>query len=138
MNSDDQSDINNWMVLVIDDAYDNAFIVSQILAFYGAKVQIAGGGHEALRILKWFQPTLILLDLVMPEMNGYAVKDAIRKLYPGATFPIIAHTANVDSSEADALLQQGFDGYLLKPFHVDEVTPRLRDILHRKRQSPDN
>ncbi|MCI0712004.1 MAG: response regulator [Chloroflexi bacterium] len=138
MNSDDESDIKNWTVLVIDDAYDNAFIVSQILAFYGAKVQIAGGGHEALRILKWFQPTLILLDLNMPDMNGYLVKDAIRKLHPNAPYPIIAHTANVNPSEAKTLLDKGFDGYLLKPFHVDEVTPRLREILNRKRRSEDN
>lgn len=137
MNPDD-NDIKNWTVLVIDDAYDNAFVVSQILAFYGAKVQIAGNGQEALRILKWFKPTIILLDLNMPEMNGYAVKDAIRKLFPNATFPVIAHTANVNPSEAKTLLDKGFDGYLLKPFEIEDVMPTLREVLRRKHLSQDN
>lgn len=137
MNPDD-NDIKNWTVLVIDDAYDNAFVVSQILAFYGANVQIAGNGQEALRILKWFKPTIILLDLNMPEMNGYAVKDAIRKLFPNATFPVIAHTANVNPSEAKTLLDKGFDGYLLKPFEIEDVMPTLREVLRRKHLSQDN
>jgi CheY-like chemotaxis protein len=135
MNTRNGCDVKDWTILVVDDAYDSAYMVSQVLAFYGAKVQIATNGQQALKLMKWFKPTMILLDLQMPGMNGYEVKDVIHKLYPKAPFPIIAHTATVNEAEAPLLLQQGFDGYVLKPFDVDQVLPMLQKILERKRMA---
>lgn len=126
-------DVKDWTILVIDDAYDSAYMVSQTMACYGAKVQIANSGAQALKLMKWFKPTMILLDLQLPDMNGYEVKDIILKIFPQAPFPIIAHPATVNLAEAPDLVKQGFDGYVLKPIDVDGILSKLKSILERKR-----
>jgi CheY-like chemotaxis protein len=127
------NDVKEWSILVVDDACQSANMVKQVLAFYGAQVEVANNGPEALKLMQWYKPTMVLLDLQMPEMNGYEVKDIIHKIYPNAPFPIIAHTATVNEAEAPSLLKEGFDGYILKPIDVDGIVRMLQKILERKR-----
>ncbi|MCI0712003.1 MAG: response regulator [Chloroflexi bacterium] len=129
------NDVKQWSILVVDDDYQSANMVKQVMDFYGAKVEIATNGPEALKLMQWFKPTMVLLDLQMPDMNGYEVKDVIHKIFPNAPFPIIAHTATVTEAETPSLLKQGFDGYILKPIDVDGIVRTLQQILERKRFS---
>lgn len=128
-------DAKEWTILVVDDACQSANMLKQVLNFYGAKVEVASSGPEALKLMLWYEPTMILLDLQMPDMNGYELKDIIHKIFPNAPFPIIAHTATISESEAPSLLKQGFDGYILKPIDVDGIVRTLQKILERKRFS---
>ena len=127
------NDAKDWTILVVDDAYHSARMVKQALSFYGAKVEVVSSGQEALKMMLWYKPTMVLVDLQMPDLNGYEVKDIIKKIFPSAPFPIIAHTATVTESEAPSLIKQGFDGYLLKPIDVDGIVRALQQILDRKR-----
>lgn len=129
------TDVKEWSILVVDDDYQSANMVKHVMGFYGARVEIASSGPEALKLMQWFKPTMVLLDLRMPEMNGYEVRDVIHKIFPNAPFPIIAHTATVNESEAPSLLKQGFDGYVLKPIDADSIVQTLQQILERKRFS---
>lgn len=125
-----QYDISDWQVLIIDDAEDNAFVVRRILEHIGAKkVLTVNNGEAGLRILQEFEPSFILLDLAMPKMNGYVVKDTVRQNSETADLIIIAITAHVAPNEKENMLKQGFNGCIIKPFDVASLVPEIVNYL---------
>lgn len=131
-----------WEIVIMDDTPDNLRVAVTALRFHGARVHSAANGEEGLELLKTVQPTVILLDIRMPVMDGWTMFKLVREQPNFATTPIIAITAYAYESDKDELLNAGFDGYLSKPFDiftfVDEIKQFVNDALQKQQKTEYN
>ena len=118
-----------WKVLVVDDQPDNLSVAEAALQFHGAEVCIARNGIEGLIALEQFAATLILLDLSMPEMNGWEMLEQLRQNKAFASIPVIALTAHAMETDEERVMEAGFDGYIAKPFSVMTIVSEIQAIL---------
>lgn len=123
LNNDQQHSI-----LVVDDEVSIRRILETRLTMMGYKVLTAANGLEALEIFDHQNPDLIVLDVMMPKLDGYCVCQAIRKT---SKVPIIMLTAMSEVSDRIAGLDMGADDYIVKPFSPKELESRIRSILRR-------
>jgi DNA-binding response OmpR family regulator len=116
-------------ILVVDDEPHIVMGLRDALEFEGFRVIAAGKGKEAIALARSETPDAIILDLMLPDVNGYAVCEELRRL--NALVPIIMLTAR--SQEADKVrgLDVGADDYVTKPFGVNELIARMRAIFRR-------
>lgn len=129
MSSFQPENTQGWIVLIVDDHWDNVNVAQTALEFYGAEVHIARNGQEGLQLLEQFTPSIILLDLSMPVMDGWTMFDHIRARPETATVPVIAVTAHAMDTDREAVLQAGFNGYIPKPYDVTTLVPTLCEFL---------
>ena len=115
-------------VLVVDDSLTCQELVGIHLRKAGYTVKNATDGAEAVEMTKQWNPSLILLDIMMPVMNGYR---ATRKIREFSTTPIIMLSAKGGEEDKVQGLNAGADDYLVKPFSSEELMARLRAILRR-------
>lgn len=115
----------DWTVLIVDDEVDNLGVARKVLSFNGANVCEARNGLEGLEVLETVTPTFILLDLSMPEMDGWEMFKIVRSRDELAIVPVIALTAHAMSGDKERVLEAGFDGYIAKPFRIQSF---LEDI----------
>ncbi|MEM9950467.1 MAG: response regulator [Chloroflexota bacterium] len=127
-------DIDDWHVLIVDDQRDNLNIATEALRFHGAHVQTASNGIEGLEILETYSPTLVLLDLSMPEMNGWDMLKAMRDNPDTQKIPVIALTAHVMAGDEANVMAAGFDGYIPKPFSVATIVLKIQSILAQRQR----
>jgi two-component system, OmpR family, response regulator len=122
-------DGNGTRVLVVDDEQNIAEVVTMALRFEGFVVQTAATGHEALASVTSFKPHLIVLDVMLPDMEGF---DVARRLgAQRAAVPIIFLTARDATEDKVRGLTGGGDDYMTKPFSLEELVARIRTILRR-------
>lgn len=119
-------------ILVVDDIADNTFLLQTILESEGYQVEIASSGMAALELIEAAPPDLVLLDVMMPEMNGFEVTQRIRQNAALPFIPILLITGYTEPSAADGF-DVGADGFIRKPIDFDELLGRIRKIL----QPPD-
>jgi len=119
-------------ILVVDDEERLTSLVKAYLAQEGFRVVTARNGREALFIARQEKPDLIVLDLMMPEMDGYEFMRLHRK---ERETPIILLTARVEDSDKVLGLELGADDYMTKPFSPRELTARVRAVLRRAGQA---
>jgi CheY-like chemotaxis protein len=114
-------------VLVIDDAQDVADITVEMLRSLGhiaeAVYDSKSGVSRALR----FQPDVVLVDLVMPDVDGFRLVRELRAMFPGKTPKLIAYTAHKQPSFLEAADSAGFDGHLTKPVSEEELAAAVGD-----------
>jgi adenylate cyclase len=122
----------NGRILVVDDDAVNARLLEGILAPRGHEVVVARTGEEALELVQREQPDLILLDVVMPGMDGYAVCRALRENEQTAVLPVIMVTSSVEQEKKEAI-EAGADDFLPKPVNQDELLARVKSLLRIKR-----
>lgn len=127
----DPENLAEWRVLIVDDQKDNLAVAEMVFTFHKAEVRIAHNGVEGLQILKEFSPTLILLDLSMPEMTGWDMFKEIRANEATATVPVIALTAHAMAGDEERVMAAGFDGYIAKPFSVATIVYQIQAILKK-------
>jgi two-component system OmpR family response regulator len=123
----DQTDAHR--VLVVDDEPNIVDVVSMALKFQGFAVESAGTGAEALNAVADFRPHLMVLDVMLPDMEGFDV--AQRLGAQRARVPIIFLTARDDTADKIRGLSIGGDDYVTKPFSLEELIARVRTILRR-------
>lgn len=123
------SPIYNATILVVDDAPDNIVIARTALNFYGAHVYTATNGEEGIRLLQEILPTLILLDIRMPTMDGWTMFRKIRENPSLTAIPVIAVTAFAMDGDRDRILETGFNGYISKPFNLKTFVLEIETIL---------
>jgi two-component system, OmpR family, KDP operon response regulator KdpE len=116
------------LVLVADDEQRITKLVSMALTDEGFRVVTAAGGEEALAKAEEVRPDIVLLDIVMPDLDGIEVMRQIRER---RSVPVILLTARGSASEKAKGLDQGADDYIAKPFHLDELAARVRAVLRR-------
>ncbi len=118
-------------VLVVDDDSDLVILVKHILRSSGFDVLSANNGVEALRRAREVQPDLVLLDLMMPEMDGW---ETLRNLRQFSNAPVIVLSALASKDEIVRCLYEGVDDYMTKPFYKGEVVARINAVLRRAKQ----
>ena len=116
-------------VLVVDDDPAVRDSLRRSLAFNGYTVDVAGDGEEALRALARQRPDAVVLDVMMPRLDGLATCRALRAA--GDDVPVLMLTARDEVSDRVAGLDAGADDYLPKPFALEELLARLRALLRR-------
>ena len=121
-------------MLVVDDNDDNVKIMSTILLGRGFEVRIARNGQEALRSVEQQRPDLILLDVMMPGMNGMDVLDAIKGDPRNASVPIIMVTAKDQDQDVLDGYRFGAEYYITKPFTSRQLLYAIALVLGTDRQ----
>jgi two-component system, cell cycle response regulator len=120
-------------ILVVDDNPDNLEIISTRLRFRGYDVDVAAHGSEALDLVDRVQPDLILLDVMLPDIDGYEIARRIKSDDRLPFIPIILVTARDSTQDKVAGLDAGADDYLPKPINFPELEARVRSMLRIKR-----
>ena len=120
-------------ILIIEDDPLQADVVRLLLEHNGFEVVLAGDGAEGLRKLYEVQPDLVILDLILPQMDGWAVCRRIREM---STVPIIIMTSRRSDEEKVKGLRLGADDYVVKPYNPQELIARVGAVLRRTRLPP--
>src|SRR5215216_3713386 len=118
-----------YRVLVVDDETNILDVLSMALRFHGFEIETAATGDQALAAAAAFKPQLIVLDLMLPDMEGFEV--ARRLGSRRAEIPIIFLTARDATEDKVRGLSLGADDYVTKPFSLEELVARVRAILRR-------
>ena len=121
----------NKTILIVDDEKDIVELLSYNLGREGYQIARAYDGHQALQYLRENQPALVILDLMLPGINGFEICRLIGKKPDLESLPIIMLTAKTDSVDKIMGLEIGADDYMTKPFNVRELLARVRAVLRR-------
>lgn len=121
-------------ILVIDDDVTLSSVVKELLSDRGFEVAVANSGDEGIAMAKDFKPDLILLDVMLPDFDGYTLCRVFRQGKNTAQIPVIMLTAKDKTEEKIAGLRTGADDYVSKPFNGDELAERIKTVLRRTLQ----
>ena len=116
-------------ILVVDDEPSIRELLSASLTFAGFDVRVAADGREAVSQVSFTHPDLVVLDVMLPDMDGFEVLGKLREHEPG--LPVLFLTAKDDVRDKIHGLSVGGDDYVTKPFSLEEVVARIRAILRR-------
>ena len=116
-------------ILIVDDEPNIRDLLTTSLRFAGFAVQAVGNGAAAISAVLAEEPDLIVLDVMLPDMNGFSVTKRLRTA--GYTAPILFLTAKDDTQDKIMGLTVGGDDYVTKPFSLDEIVARIKAILRR-------
>ena len=133
MQSQEQSLADKERVLVIDDSSDNLELLSYILTFKGYEVVTSDRGQTALEIARSDPPDIILLDIGMPEMDGYEICQRLRSGYNTKDIPIIFVSAWNQGNNKTQAFKYGGNDYITKPYQMEEVIARVENQLQIQR-----
>ncbi len=125
-------------ILVVDDDHEIAGVVRDYLEQAGFRVLCAYDGGTALHMIRNERPALIVLDLMLPDYDGWDITRMVRGDHHLKRTPIIMLTARVDDTDKIVGLELGADDYVTKPFNPREVLARVRSVLRRSYQEDDS
>jgi two-component system, cell cycle response regulator DivK len=126
------SSVNKGTILYVEDNPDNRLLVKRILLAEDYSLLEAIDGKDALSVLETAHPDLILMDINMPDMDGYTLTAKIKSLPGFERIPILALTANVMRGDKEKTLEAGCDGYIQKPLDIDQLTREIEKFLSRR------
>ncbi len=118
-------------ILYIEDNADNRLLIRRILGSEGYQVYEASNATSALEVLHSLKPDLIMMDINLPEMDGYTLTALIRALPEMIFVPIVAITANVLKGDRERSLEAGCDGYIQKPIDIDTIGSQIDRFIKR-------
>jgi len=121
-------------LLVVDDEPNIVDLLATSLRFAGFEVATASNGSEALRVASSFKPDLLVLDVMMPGVDGFTVVRRLRQ--DGISAPVVFLTAKDATEDKVTGLTLGGDDYVTKPFSLEEVIARIRAVLRRFAERP--
>ena len=117
-------------ILIADDTASSRDLLRSILESCNYIVEEAVDGAQVLEIVNVFQPHLVILDLQIPRLDGYATAAALRQIPKLRQTPIIALTAALSQTAPDKIKQAGFSGYLVKPIGPSKLRQCVAEALH--------
>lgn len=115
-------------ILIVDDAVDNSFLLQTLLESEGYQVEVADSGQAALEKIVSAPPALVLLDVMMPGMNGFEVTRQIRRNDRLPFIPIVL-VSGYDQPDLNMALNVGANGFIRKPIDFEEVLKKVKDLL---------
>jgi two-component system cell cycle response regulator DivK len=116
-------------VLYIEDNYDNRLLIRRVLEAEGYRVFEAEDGAQGIKFLQSEKPDLVLMDINLPEIDGYEVTKRLKQLPTMTKIPVIAMTANVMKGDREKTLAAGCDGYIPKPVDIDTLPDQIARFL---------
>ena len=119
-------------ILYVEDNPDNRMLVRRILTAENYMLLEATNAVQAINLLETTTPDLILMDINMPDMDGYTLTTRIRSMPGLERIPILALTANVMRGDKEKTLEAGCDGYIQKPLDVDQLIREIEKFLARR------
>jgi two-component system, cell cycle response regulator DivK len=117
------------LILHIEDNFENRVLIRRILLSEDYQILEAESAHQALSILDEQKPDLILMDINMPDMDGYTLTTELKSRPDLHNVPIIAITANVMRGDRERVFKSGCDGYIEKPIDVDRFLDQIASFL---------
>jgi DNA-binding response OmpR family regulator len=120
-------------ILIVDDKVSAQRLIADYLAANGFRTVTANNGREALYVARHEKPDLVLLDIMMPEMDGY---EFLRHFRKECNTPVIMLTAKMEETDKVVGLELGADDYVTKPFGMAELVARVRAVLRRVYEEP--
>ena len=118
-------------ILYVEDNIDNRTLVRRILISEDYNLIEATNAAECLKVLESTKPDLILMDINMPDMDGYTLTAKIKTTPCFERIPILALTANVMRGDKEKTLEAGCDGYIQKPLDIDQLVKEVERFLAR-------
>jgi DNA-binding response OmpR family regulator len=122
-------------ILIVDDEPAILMSLDFLMKKEGFEVYIARDGEEALTIIKKEKPDLIILDIMMPNVDGYEVCEFVKKSAQFNHIKVIFLSAKTRSADIEKGYQLGADDYVVKPFSTKELVVRVKDLLKKKTRS---
>ncbi len=123
------SDRSTWFVLIVEDEFDSQQLVSHVLKHNQIKFRIVNNGEECLEALAEVMPTVVIMDLAMPKMDGWETLVAIRTNAATAHLPVVAITAFHSDDVERGAVAAGFDAYVRKPINPVQLTRELERVI---------
>ncbi len=123
------TEVPTKLILVVDDNMMNLELLVTILNANGYKTLSTGSGLEALELAKENRPDLILMDIQMPEVDGYMALDMLRKEQTTHDIPVIAVTGNGMARDLERVANCGFDQYVVKPYKIKAILATIQEFL---------
>ncbi len=118
-------------ILMVDDDLDLCLIFKTVFEHLGYDSVFAVDGAEAVKIATTQKPDLILMDIIMPVMNGYQATRLIRQNPKTRSIPVIALTVLTSSEEREECFRSGCDDYIAKPFTIKDLASRIEKLLKK-------
>lgn len=121
-------------VLIVDDVADTRENIRKLLQFE-SDVEVVGAarsGKEGIQLAKDLDPDVVLMDINMPDVDGYSLTSQIKSTPGFASVPIVAVTANVMRGDRERSLEAGCDGYIQKPIDIDVLSQQIERFLARR------
>ena len=122
---------NSPNILIVDDTPANLRLLDEMLSALGFRNRLVTSGRQALSAARRAVPDILLLDILMPGMDGYETIRAIREKPEYRRLPIVALTAKAMKGDRDKCLEAGASDYLAKPVNTEQLMSALRMWLHR-------
>jgi len=126
-----EENMNPSKILVVEDDHDIAQLLAITMKKAGFEVAVSGNGHEAVNLIRAHPPDLLILDLMIPGIDGFEVCKEIKREPKTASVPILILTARGEEIDRVIGLELGADDYVVKPFSPRELLLRVRAILRR-------
>lgn len=123
-------------ILYVEDNLENRTLIKRVLEIEGYRVVEAADGLTGVQKAEAVSPDLILMDINLPDVDGYEATARIRKLPALASVPVVALTANVLEGDRQRALASGCNGYIPKPIDVDELPRQVKSYLSSGAQPP--
>jgi two-component system cell cycle response regulator DivK len=118
-------------ILYIEDNFDNRLLVRRVLEAEGYRVVEAEDGVQGLDYLQSETPDLVLMDINLPEVDGYEMTKRLKQLPTMTKVPVIAMTANVMKGDREKTIAAGCDGYIPKPIDIDTLPGQIAKFLRK-------
>jgi two-component system, cell cycle response regulator DivK len=117
-------------ILIVEDSPDNMRLFRTLLTLHGHDVVGLGGGEGLIRHILDSRPDLVLMDIQLPERDGFSLLEDIRREVPTA-MPVVALTAHAMSGDRERAIGAGFDGYITKPIDIRAFPAQVAEALGR-------
>ncbi len=118
-------------VLLVEDSQTTREVIANLLKKQGLKVQCAKNGEDALSLLKEMTPDIVVLDIILPKMNGYEVCRVIKSNPKTKDVPVIICSSKKEDFDRYWGMKQGADAYIAKPFQGSELIATIKQLLRK-------
>lgn len=135
MNDEKQNESQPPLILVVEDHDDSLLLLSYALELIGCKFICQNDSYSTVLVAQKYQPDLILLDILLPSLNGLEVVQCLKSQPLTSHIPVVAVTALAGKNQKQQILRAGFDEYISKPYMLEDLEAIIYRLLNKKLHS---